>query len=256
MSLFKKISNQETPSLSVCSSGKEKRGKTFWALSAPGPVAVIASDPGTESAVRQWQRAGKDISCFFHVLPGTGQKIEVYEAAWAKVAAAFDEAIQSPSIRTIVIDTATEIWELLRLARFGRLTQVMPHHYGPVNAEFRSLFHRVAGRGKNSIWIHKVKKEYATNKEGKDSWTGRWERSGFGGFEYLVDLVVEHDLLVSDDGPPEFAVRVIDSRFHPTKVNGQVFTGAMCSFPALASAIMPEYDFSVWDDGVPSPAAD
>lgn len=255
MSVFKKLTDKETASLSICSSGREKRGKTFWALSAPGPIAVIASDPGTESAVRQWQRAGKDIVCFFHTLPASGQKIEVYEAAWQRVAAAFDEAVQSPSIRSIVIDTATEIWELLRLARFGRLTQVMPHHYGPVNAEFRSLYHRVAGSGKNTIWIHKVKKEYATNREGKDSWTGRWERAGFSGFEYLADVILEHDLVVENDRP-EFTVRVIDSRYHPTKVNGERFSGLMCSFPALASVIRPECSMEDWDDGVEPPYAD
>ncbi len=49
------------------------------------------------------------------------------------------KALESKEIKSIVIDTASEAWELVRLARFGKLTQVMPQHYGPVNTEFRDM---------------------------------------------------------------------------------------------------------------------
>lgn len=247
-SLFRKLETKPKSNLSVCSFGHEKRGKTFWALSAPGPIAVISSDSGTESAVHQWQSAGKEILVFQHVLPPAGQKIDVYESAWNKVSAALFEAITSKQFRTVVIDTATEFWELIRLARFGRLTQVMPHHYGPVNAEFQSLVQKASASDKNSIWIHKMKKVYKAGKDGKEAWTGEWERSGYSGFGYLVDVVVEHDIV-----DQEFAVRVIDSRFRPTIVNGSVLSGIMCSFPMLAAELLPDTPESEWDDGIPAP---
>ncbi len=245
---FSKLAPEQKPTLSVCSHGHEKRGKTYWALSAPGPVAVISSDAGTEATVRAWERAGKEVLLFRHVVPPNGQTIETYERAWDKVAQAMYEAMESDYFRTIVIDTATEMWELLRLARFGRLTQVMPHHYGPVNAEFRSLINKAVNCGKNTIWIHKVRKVYKTNKAGVDSWTGEWERAGFSDFGYIIDLVIEHDIVEG-----EFAVRVIDSRYRTAQVNGREYRGLMALFPALAMELRPETGWEDWSDGVEAP---
>ena len=245
---FSKLAPEPRPVLSVCSYGHEKRGKTYWALSAPGPVAVISSDAGTEATVRVWERAGKDVLLFRHIVPPTGQNIDTYERAWDKVAQAMYEAMESSYFRTVVVDTATEMWELLRLARFGRLTQVMPHHYGPVNAEFRSLINKAVNCGKNTVWIHKVKKVYKTNKNGVDSWSGEWERAGFTDFGYIIDLVVENDI---SEG--EFVVRVVDSRYRTAQVNGQEFRGVMGLFPALAMELRPETSWEDWSDGVEPP---
>jgi len=252
-SYFRKLETTEQSWLTVCSYGHEKRGKTFWALSAPGPIAVISSDAGTESAVRQWQRAGKEILLFQHTVPPVGLKIDAYEKAWDAVAGALYEAMTSKQFRSIVIDTATEFWELLRLARFGRLAKVMPHNYGPVNAEFRALLNKAAASGKNSIWIHKVKKVYKTNKDGVDSWTGEWERAGFADFGYIVDLVVKHITVKLEGGGVEFQTHVVDSRYRPTVLNGSVFSGIMALFPAIAMEALPETDAENWDDGVTAP---
>ena len=69
-------------------------------------------------------------------------------------------ALAEPAVRTISVDTATELWELLRMARFGKLTQVMPYQYGPVNAEFRSLIRMAYASDKNLILLHKMRKVY------------------------------------------------------------------------------------------------
>lgn len=242
---FAPVEQDLKPTLSVCSFGHEKRGKTYWALSAPGPIAIISSDAGTEATVRVWQRAGKDILLFRHIVPPAGQRIETYEEAWDKVSQALYEAMESSYFRTIVIDTATEVWELLRLARFGRLTQVLPHHYGPVNAEFRSLINKTIASGKNSVWIHKVRKVYKTNKAGVDSWTGEWERSGFADFGYIIDLIIRHDIVEG-----EFAVEVIDSRYRTAHVNGRQYRGTEALFPALAMELRPETSWEDWSDGI------
>lgn len=245
---FSKLEAEKKPVLSVCSYGHEKRGKTYWALSAPGPVAVISSDAGTEATVRTWERAGKQVLLFRHIVPPAGQNIDTYEKAWDKVSRALYEAMESKYFRTIVIDTATEMWELLRLARFGRLTQVMPHNYGPVNAEFRSLINKAVNSEKNTVWIHKVRKVYKTNKNGVDSWTGEWERSGFSDFGYIIDLVIENMIVES-----EFAVRVCDSRYRTAAVAGREYRGIMSLFPALALEVRPETDWDDWSDGVEAP---
>ena len=57
-----------------------------------------------------------------------------YATLWADLKVKLAKA-WSMDEGTVVMDTASEAHELSRLAAFGKLTQVMPHHYGPVNAE-------------------------------------------------------------------------------------------------------------------------
>lgn len=244
---FERISNDIAESLSICSSGKEKRGKTFWAFTAPGPIAVIASDTGTENVVRQMQRAGKEIELYRYQVPPSGEQVSVYDREWVKLENAYQAVLKS-DYRTLITDTATEVWEMMRLARFGKLTQVMPHHYGPVNAEFKELVKSVCAKpGLNSIWIHQLKKEYKQGKEGKDAWTGGWERAGFSGMPYLVDAVIEHYIDLDDRS---FGVRILDSRYRTAEVLGEELTGGLCSFPMLATLLKPEVDEGEWSDGV------
>jgi hypothetical protein len=193
------------------------------------------------------QRKGKEIEMFSYQVPPSGEQISVYDREWNKLARAFQAVIES-NYRTLIIDTATEVWEMLRLARFGKLTQVMPHHYGPVNVEFKELVKSICSKpGLNSIWIHQLKKEYKQGKDGKDSWTGGYERAGFNGMPYLVDAVVEHYI---DMDTREFGIRILDSRYRTAEVLGEEMTGELCSFPMLAMLLKPEANTEEWSDGV------
>ena len=161
--------------------------------------------------------------------------------------------IRNTKIRTLIIDTATEAWELCRLAEFGKLTQVMPHHYTTVNSEFKALIKAADENIRlNSIWIHKKKKEYKTGSSGKDSWSGKWERAGFGDMAFLVDVNLEHffqpqgatvsgpdgNPMVLDEG--RFGIRVLDSRYNMLSVVGQEFVKEESSFEQLGYSLFPE----------------
>ena len=236
----------DLPSLSICSSGLEKKGKTHFAFTAPGPIAVIASDTGTLEIADKFRRQGKAVYYAEYEMPrGSGSARQAAaEKTWNKVEDFIYGVAEERSIRTFIGDTGTEFWELLRLARFGKLTQVMPHHYGPVNEEFQSMVKRIAKRpGLNSIWIHKAKKEYKTNKEGKDAWTGRHERAGFGDMGYLCDVVITHHF---DTETREFYLKVADSRKNTQELIGLELRAEMCDFPTLAQLAYPESDPSYW----------
>lgn len=243
-------------SFSCSTVAKEKEGKTTWAFTAPGPIAAISTDTGTEDIARNFLSEKQILICDFKSAgelmnsdAKAAQKQEMYEAEWKRMKAAIVNLIGLKKFRTIIIDTATEMWELCRLAEFGKLTQVMPHNYTTVNNEFKALIKATAEAHINSIWIHKMKKEYKTNSKGTDSWTGRYERSGFGDMPFLVDVNLRHyfHLAQSDEDTSRFGINIIDSRVNMLSVVGSNLEGDQCNFEELAIALFPEtYGTKTW----------
>lgn len=262
----------ETPRLVISTAAREKEGKTHFALTMPDHMAVIATDTGTVEQVNRARARGKHIALCELVADGIKSKTDA-ETEWNKVVAALDAVLANRSIRSLVIDTATELWEILRLARFGKLTQVMPHHYGPVNDEFRKLVKKCMARPwLNQNWIHKVKKEYKGASAGseKEVWTGKYERAGFGDMGYLVDLELVNyfDIRkVDDEGIADkrgekiqrvFGVRVaaVGATRHNPELAGESFETIlghnpmqlpdMCDFTTLARMCWPQTKDAYW----------
>jgi hypothetical protein len=145
--------------------------------------------------------------------------------------------VDAKNIRTLIWDTAGAGWDLCRLAEFGKLTQVMPHHYTTVNSEMEALIKLAYQRTDlNCIFIHKQKKQYKKGTDGKDGWTGKWERAGFGDMPYLVDVNLQHGF---DRETREFYVEVIDSRLEMVDVVGTRLEGSLCTFEELALQLFP-----------------
>ena len=139
--------------------GMPGKGKSSLALSAPDPIVLFDFDTGLEGVLEQFLADGKRI-----IVPKESLRHEdsdqqkVWENMWKTFQDSYIRALDSPikDVRTIVIDTATEAWELKRLVAFGKLSQVQSHHYGPVNADFRRLIKRAYNSDKNLILIHKL----------------------------------------------------------------------------------------------------
>ena len=118
-------------------SGREKVGKTHFALTAPDPIFFINIDIGAEGVLDKFQAEGKKIYLYDVRVPRTAPK-DYYVPMWESLKKVFEKACQVGA-GSIVVDTASEVWELARLAKFGKLTQVMPQHYVEVNNEFREI---------------------------------------------------------------------------------------------------------------------
>ncbi len=195
--------------------GQEKDGKTTFALSAPGPIALIDMDTGLEGVVdkvigekKVWVREF-DYRDAIEVNGAVNQDkcLEI----WEEMRRAYLDALESTEVRSVVMDTATEAWELCRLARLGRLTSVKPHHYGPVNAEFRDLVKKAYKHDKNVVFVHKLKDEYL-----KDVRTGKKEMAGFKDMPY----VVQASMRIERDEEGMFVVKVINCR-HNAEMMGK-----------------------------------
>lgn len=226
---FTKLDPTIHPRLIMSISGHEKHGKTHFAMTAPGTIAYFNLDMGDEGVVHKFCN-DKAILNYDIEVPKSGLKDNAIKI-WDDFNKAYDIALKDA--RTVIIDTATELWELLRVARFGQLTQVMPYQYGPVNTEFRSVIRRAfKAVGTNVILLHKVKPVYINDKRTKD-----YERSGFSDTGFLVQVNATMCRLDPDPDESrenvEFSITIDDCR-HNTAIMGKTFTGAMATFPMIA----------------------
>lgn len=223
----------------VAVAGREKQGKTHFALTAPGPIAFFDLDVGTEGVVHLFTEDKDIITCDCSIPNSQSEAGQV----WDRFTRAYDAALASPKVRTLVIDTATELWELLRLHSFGKLSQVMPHQYGPVNAKYQALIRSAyAHPDKSLILLHKMKPKYVNDKR-----TADYEASGFSNTPFLVqvNVQVERDA-PGDDGPGEFHLQVRDCRQNQL-LQGEWLSGPLCTFPFLATQVFPGSDLSDWE---------
>jgi hypothetical protein len=229
--------------LVIAVEGRERTGKTTFGLSAPGPLAFFPLDPGREGVLEKSVKSKK-------ILLPTTEKGEVetfdyrdatspkdYERLWDKFKSLYYKALESKEVKSIVVDTATEAWELLRITRFGKLTQVQPYHYGPVNAEFRDMIKQIYKTDKNLILIHKVKNEYVNDKR-----TGEMERAGFGDTGYLVQI----NLTLGWDFEEGFSMFIKDCRQNMV-IAGTKVNEPMNTFPFLATQVYPESELENWE---------
>jgi hypothetical protein len=272
--LFETVGEVATKAILVTSQANEKRGKTHFAFSAPGPIMAISSDTGTEEIAAKFVREGKQIKIMFCRSPKTLKDRQDATEEFDRIRRGWDMVLEGKDTRTLVVDTHTEFWQTLRLAKFGKLDQIPPKKYDEVNKEMRDMVKAIKQRRDlNAVFIHKYKKEYAQTKKadgtpGMDSWTGGYERAGFGDMGFLSDVVVENNFVVPaepgkrrvippvggggifDDeyqiGEKDFYLRVVDTRFDMINNIGLILGGDYCSFPYLAMSLVPEADPGLW----------
>ena len=239
---FKKADTKIARRLIVGIEAQEKCGKTNFLLSSPGPIAVFDFNNSLEGVVNKFANM-KDIFISDYSKSGSHLSTPEWLKIWEKFKKEYVEILREPSIKTMGIDTATEQWELCRMARFGKLTQVMPHMYGPVNEEFRNLLYIAYSSGKNIILTHKKKEEYVASKANPaiSNRTGKYIRSGFADSPYMVQVNID----LWRDPDEGFKARIMDCRQNADIIGMELY-GEDINFPMLASLVFPEIDISEW----------
>lgn len=172
------------------------------------------------------------------------KRITGYREAWQDVLVDFVECVQNPDIKTIVIDSATALWEIchkgyLQEKQEIQLAQGVPEtadHFRerlqPVefpNDRMNQVIYTAQSFDKNLVMIHYPKDEYVTvmNEKGKkeDQRSGRLILDGFKHTEKVVDIVFWLDLKTKQvQGGLE--------------VYAQAKVSTKCGFPGLGTAAL------------------
>jgi len=243
---FKPMKRGDKRRLVVAVEGPDKVGKTHLSLTAPDPIAYFGLDVGHEGVVEKFLDDGKEI-----VTPDDNIKLPLQigqtpkgeptiDAAipWENFKKAHIAACRSSYIKTVVWDTASEVWELIRMARFGKLSGILPRYYEPVNAEMQGMLRVIFDSDKNFIMLHRVKDEYVN-----DKYTGKKIREGFKKTGYVTQVSAVMDY---DEDEREFVCLVKTCRQN-MQIAGLELRGEMCSFPFLASFVFPDTDLEDWE---------
>lgn len=214
--------------------GNDKQGKSHFGLTAPPPIVYINIDNGLEGVVEKFLKE-KDINlCDVNF---TEDKASA-EAAWGKFKTAYDGALNHPSVKSVVIDTGTRLWELMRLKHFGQLSGVMPTRYERPNAEFNSSVIDAAYKSsKNIVLLHKSGKEYINN-----TYTGNQEIKCYSDTGGAVQLNIQ----VKRDGKNGPFGLIVENSRHNKDVAGMELQEPMCSFPFLAAEVFGS-DLEEWE---------
>lgn len=260
---FQLINQPTYPRLVMALDGLEKEGKTHFALTAPDPIGYCAFDIGDEGVVDKFLGLGHNpiakkvihkAEYFVNIQKGMDQAAIMKEVipVWDQFLTdwkAMMHALKKANLRTGILDTGSEAWEVLRLARFGKLTQIMPHHYTALNTEYRNLIREVFNTPGNLILLHKLKAQWLDNPStGKANKTGNYERAGYSDTGFLVQVNAlswrEKDPTTGAKTGP-FHVTVRDCRQNAT-IAGQDFAGPMCHFGWVGMAVFPGTQPSDW----------
>lgn len=233
---------------------EERCGKSHFALSAPGPIAyMVMGDPGASVAIAKAHTLypkKKVVRADYVVQVKPGMDRAAVGAAcnpvWMKSVQDFELILPSLGNGTLVVDTASDWFTLLKLARFGKLTQIMPEDYAPVHAEYKRLLRMTYQFNCNVIFLHKLKAEYERekgkeNQKGSGKKTGNLVRDGYSGTGYDVDMNIR---LKKVDG--KFVAHVLDCRQNPDLDDMEIELPERHGFAEVASLAMPDTDEKDW----------
>lgn len=238
--IFQRATAAVKPRLLMAVRAREKRGKTNFGLTGPGPLAILHTDMGLDGVVQKFQ-VDKEIHVATFDLDIDAKNTEGVKAAaqplWEEWVDTYAESLRR-KVRTLLVDTWSEACELGRLAEFGKLDHVKPHHYGPLNAKWRKLFKMGMNADSNIIFLQRMKEEY----EG-DSPTGGYKPAGFKDTGYEVHVVIDLD---RDEEDGTFLLKIVDCR-HSPEANGIVLKGDDCTFQKVAGLVMPDVDEGEWE---------
>lgn len=235
----------ETPQarMIVSVQGEEGTGKNHFAFTAPDPILVQSTDIGLEGMVEKFARAGKTIWVKSYKMPRvlgnlkiaanieeTCAEAEKFLATWERD---YRESL-ALGVRTIVWDTASEVWEKLRWARGGRMDKIPPLWYSQFNEEYMNMVKTAYDHGINMILLHKVKDVWQDDKR-----TGRKERQGMSQTGYLVQV----EITTMREGT-EFSFYVDKCRAN-YEIQDQVLPAM--TFQELALMVYPDSQPGAWE---------
>lgn len=262
--------------------GMQKSGKTRLALTARKPIGYIAVEiGGDEGVVDQFIPTGVEsfdgiqiakIRMDSPIYPNRedfkggkdGDKefdsavSEAVQTASVPAIDAFYEAYYTSlaNMATTVVDTGSDLWELLRLSNFGRLEKIPQLAYGQLNKSMDKLLDDAFSSPGSVIFLHHMKEKWdqvldPNTGKSRGQASGVFDTAGYGGIKKKVQATIElwrEDLSEPDPDTAmmvKFFGQIIDSR-HSAYAMGTKFESGF-TFADVGMAIISDSKRSDWE---------
>ena len=213
--------------VAIC--GEEKTGKTTMALTFPKPLVHYDIDVGGFRRA-SWRLSTTDIVSRSYPKPiqiekmlgSTStravqpKKVVGVKELWQQIVQNFVDDCMNPDIRSIVLDSATLLWNIAHNSYLQELQEkqlaqhlaktrtpfneddyrerLQPIEYGPANDRMRTLLHTARTFQKNLVLVHYPTDEYGAVPDGRgnivEGRTGKKVIDGFKETSKLADLVL------------------------------------------------------------------
>lgn len=240
--------------------GPQGSGKTRFCATAPDPIGVIPLDRKSRyTMAKTMEEFGKVVvmpekDFIRHENPIKLSTLSIDEAKTyykehlKRIYDACFKLLAHKDIRTIVIDTGTQLWEDILFKHYGRNQRIMPRDRGPANQDIIDFMNAMSG--KHLILTHKAAEIWTGDGDsGKPS--GQFRASGFNSLGYHATVVVEmkkNILYDSNSGQGggkswKWSLDVKDCQAMPELEGPQgkdLLTDDAISFSNLAVSIYPE----------------
>lgn len=206
--------------ISVSISGEPKSGKSHLALTFPKPLSILSLDLGAKALLSKPPFDGQDITLrempmpLFDSLDATSLGFAQF---WQEVKKQIYADIDSCKFQTIVIDTATALWEVIRYGfneEEGKAIGASgkARNYGEPNARMYGIYTRAQVGGVNLVLI-----QYTKDKWENDQNTGRRVMDGWNRTEGIVDVnLVNRKEPNPKGGGSQFKTLIKDNRYDHT----------------------------------------
>jgi len=150
--------------------GQTGTGKDSFCLTAPRPIVWFESEK--DGIYRARKGVGTDgvFRIDISTPPDSGAGHEKEDENWKRAChkvfdnmiKAYDQVMKDPNIKTVVIDTETALWDLVRAAQFGRLFQIMQLQFAHVNPMMEQFYSKARLAGKNLIMVQQAEYMWVT----------------------------------------------------------------------------------------------
>ena len=268
---FTDVIESRAKSLTMLVSGVEGTGKTSWALTGPKPLLYMGTDFGADGIIQKAQGQivrpmgadGKpkeykvNIPHEYRAFVDRTETDKERQAREGRLANFVHDEFYRPfhadyvaalkaGVRTVVWDTALEVWEFLRLSVYGRAATNRDDLKTEANAKMKEMIRLANLAGVNLIMINRLKPKWESyaDQNGNVKWrmTAEQEMQGYDKSPELVALSLWLKMTPAPQGSesgPAFEVTIKKCRDNATFV-GQTFPSM--PFVELMGMLVPEVE--------------
>lgn len=244
---FDVLSDEPPSSLTWASTGGEGSGKSWFGLTAPGPIFVAAFDAFGMNRVSPEVKKGKDIRISRFAFNPTKYKTEkeVATAAndlWKKFLADYKTALDN-GVRTVLWDREDMAYKLQRYASFGG-SSAAPKEYEDLYIEYVGLIQEAQARGVNLGLLRGLREKWVSKYDaGKGKMvghnTGDMIAAGMKNVPDQVDVVLYHRW---DETEKAYVTKI--DKFTNSEYRGLEIPNL--TFGQMAYAAFPNSDEASW----------